>query len=79
MEGLLPDKSRVTHLKDVVVHTPPSAFGYEHVSGEWYDDGRSLRKCVGFEDKTCADQWRLDTLSLADHLLYLNVTMLCPP
>ena len=77
MDDLLPNKSRLTHLRDVIVHTPPAAFGYEHISGEWYDDGREVRECFGFEDKSCADQWRADSLSFADHLTYLNVTMIC--
>jgi hypothetical protein len=75
---LLLQRSRVTHLRDVVVHTPPVALGYEHISGEYYDGGSGVRECGGSEDKACADQWQFETLSFADHLHYLNVSLWCP-
>lgn len=35
--AVLPSAVRVTHLNDVIPHTPLVAEGYMHISGEWYN------------------------------------------
>lgn len=74
---LLLRKYRITHLNDVIVHTPLASQGYAHIVGEWYDDNRSVRPCQGSEDKDCADQWPWSSLSFEQHLTYLNTSILC--
>jgi hypothetical protein len=77
---LLVGKYRVTHLNDVIVHTPLEALGFEHITGEWYDNGTTVRPCQSTapEDKNCAAQWDWSTLSFTQHLVYLNTTVVCP-
>eukprot|EP00928_Gymnodinium_smaydae_P047754 TRINITY_DN31899_c0_g1_i1.p1 TRINITY_DN31899_c0_g1~~TRINITY_DN31899_c0_g1_i1.p1 ORF type:complete len:412 (+),score=51.35 TRINITY_DN31899_c0_g1_i1:103-1236(+) len=70
---------RVTHHMDPVPHVPPAAFGFLHVGLETFYDGNvsdGYRKCVGFEDYSCAAQyWNLprDILNAGDHLDYMDV------
>jgi hypothetical protein len=71
------DANRVTHHKDMVVHTPPHG-NYQHISGEWYEPDNSaspinIDACSGYEDPSCSYQWTIT--SIDDHLWYLNVTM----
>ena len=67
---------RVTHYKDTVPHQPSTFFGFQHVSGEWYEDeNHVLHSCTGAEDRTCADQWNVGDVS--DHMFYLNQRMFC--
>ena len=76
---LLVHNYRVTHYKDLFVHLPPHDFGYTHVNTEIYEDRKGHYKvCTETEDPSCADQWALKELNLADHLVYLNRTMMCP-
>jgi putative lipase involved disintegration of autophagic bodies len=70
--------NRYTYLWDIVVHVPSMSQGYLHVVGEWYEDKIGVDKCVGAEDKACADQWHIESLSFRDHLHYLNTTLICP-
>ena len=67
---------RVTHYKDIVPHVPLMSMDYYHTYGEWYeDDNHNIKECDGYEDKTCADQWRkTDT---QDHSWYLGFYMSC--
>lgn len=62
---------RVTHYKDMVVHTPTQNMHYQHTSGEWYEDPTAeVRACSGYEDPTCSYQWRVTSIS--DHLHYMG-------
>ena len=74
--GKIPsNRARVTHHKDMVVHTPPENTGFEHISNEFYGDPvLSVKTCSGNEDPTCSDQWHFAT-SIDDHLLYLGLPM----
>jgi predicted lipase len=66
---------RVTHHKDMVVHTPPMNMDFEHCSTEWYEDPTaSVVECIGFEDPNCSDQWAIAT-SIDDHLTYMGLAM----
>ena len=72
--AVLPTASRVTHDKDMVVHTPGSIF-YTHMAGEWHQPGDEVEvvECVGFEDETCSYQYVFT--SIDDHMEYLGVEM----
>lgn len=68
------DLNRVTHLKDIVPHIPPSSFGYEQTAGEWYQDERDdVLQCDGTSDGRCSAQWKLSQTNVQDHLYYLGV------
>lgn len=70
------DHSRVTHHKDLVVHSPMHE-RFTHVNGEWYEPSDAvpvgLDPCSGYEDKDCSYQWHIT--SVDDHLWYLGVAM----
>jgi hypothetical protein len=70
----LPSASRITHDKDIVVHTPGSIF-YTHMGGEWHqpDDYVELVECFGLEDEECSFQYVFT--SIEDHMEYLGVEM----
>jgi predicted lipase len=72
--GILSDHSRVTHHKDMVVHTPMHE-RFTHINGEFYQPGDAveLKTCSGYEDSDCSYQWHLTNID--DHLSYLGVTM----
>lgn len=72
--SFLTDRNRVTHHKDMVVHTPPHET-FTHISGEYYesDDTVSVMTCVGYEDPNCSYQWSITSIS--DHLYYMGVVM----
>jgi len=77
LSTLIPSITRVTHHRDLVPHIPPALQGFQHISGEYYEDvDGSVRECSGYEDPTCSDQFTLST-SLYDHYFYLGVTMSC--
>ncbi|KAJ1402224.1 Alpha/Beta hydrolase protein, partial [Ochromonadaceae sp. CCMP2298] len=64
--SLLGDDSRVTHHKDMVVHTPMHE-RFTHIAGEWYQDENDvLNACVGYEDSNCSYQWHIT--SIDDHM-----------
>eukprot|EP00602_Paraphysomonas_sp_CaronLab_P007912 CAMPEP_0185035640 /NCGR_PEP_ID=MMETSP1103-20130426/27388_1 /TAXON_ID=36769 /ORGANISM="Paraphysomonas bandaiensis, Strain Caron Lab Isolate" /LENGTH=238 /DNA_ID=CAMNT_0027572823 /DNA_START=198 /DNA_END=914 /DNA_ORIENTATION=+ len=71
---------RVTHHQDIVPHYPLHT-RYQHVAGEYYTTEDSdgvvhVQICDGYEDVTCAQQWdHLREVSIADHMVYLNVTI----
>jgi len=75
--SFLQDHNRVTHHKDIVVHTPP--YGkYQHISNEWYEPDNSaspinIDACSGYEDPDCSYQFYVG--SIDDHLWYMGVTM----
>jgi len=74
---------RVTHDEDMVVHVPPSAFGFYHASTELYfgsESGLHYKVCDGSgEDASCANSCTsyLPCTSISDHLNYLDLTMTC--
>ena len=70
----IPDHSRVTHHKDMVVHTPMHE-RFTHLSHEWYQatDDVNVVQCSGYEDPNCSYQWHIT--SIDDHLEYLGVVM----
>jgi hypothetical protein len=70
----LPTASRVTHDKDLVVHTPGSVF-YTHMAGEWHQPGDEVEvvECFGYEDESCSFQYIIT--SIDDHMEYLGVEM----
>lgn len=71
----LPDRHRVTHYKDMVVHVPMHE-RFMHLSGEWYEDNdKSVRECSGYEDKNCSYQWHIT--SIDDHMNYLGQYVGC--
>eukprot|EP01040_Poterioochromonas_malhamensis_P011878 gene11878-12958_t len=74
-ELLTPSHYRVTHLRDIIPHTPWSE-RYVHIDGEWYEDEfNQIHPCTGYEDPNCSDQWYIT--SIDDHMLYLNQSMTC--
>lgn len=70
----LSDFSRVTHHKDMVVHSPMHE-RFTHVSHEWYQpsDAVDLSACTGYEDPNCSYQWHIT--SIDDHLNYLGLEL----
>lgn len=68
---------RLTHHRDLVVHVPPEAFGFRHVSREVFYDAEAgsiydYVLCDGSgEDPKCSDQFYVDT-SVWDHRHYLD-------
>jgi len=74
VDSKLGDRNRVTHHKDMVVHTPMHE-RFTHISGESYqaDDAIKLNTCSGYEDKDCSYQWHITNID--DHLFYLGVVM----
>jgi len=72
--SLLGDRSRVTHHKDMVVHSPMHE-RFTHISSEYYqyDDSMNLKTCSGYEDGDCSYQWHITNID--DHLNYLGVAM----
>lgn len=76
VSNTITDRVRVTHCKDIVPHVPPPAMGYTHISGEWYEDENgTLKSCEGYEDETCADQWKITNAD--DHMWYLGFYLGC--
>jgi hypothetical protein len=68
---------RMTHYRDIVPHFPPKSFGYQHIATEWYESQHgNLKRCKGYEDSTCADQWMFYTFN--DHRRYLDIRLRCP-
>lgn len=67
-------RARVTHHKDIVVHSPTHE-RFTHISGEYYepDDEPFVQTCVGYEDPNCSYQWHITSVS--DHLLYMGVVL----
>lgn len=72
--------TRVTHLKDVVPHSPFESWGYVHESREAYeststDVNPQVKDCSSSngEDLSCSDQWALKETNVDDHLLYLGL------
>ena len=62
VEKKLPKMWRHVHHKDTVPHIPPENVPLEqflHSANEIYEDaeGKTFKRCVGGEDRTCADQW----------------------
>ena len=62
VEQKLPKMWRHVHHKDTVPHIPPENVPLEqflHSANEIYEDaeGKTFKRCVGGEDRTCADQW----------------------
>lgn len=79
--SVITTRYRVTHYKDEVPHMPsPLTFGYQHISGEWYQNVNTTlpTPCVGYEDPKCADQWSAFQVGVEDHMMYLNQHMYCP-
>jgi hypothetical protein len=70
----LSDRSRITHHKDMVVHSPMHE-RFTHISNEFYQetDAVAVKTCVGYEDSSCSYQWHLTNID--DHLNYLGVVM----
>jgi len=72
----LQDRARITHHKDMVVHSPMHE-RFTHLSGEWYEPDDSVEvtimECSGYEDSNCSYQWHLT--SVKDHLLYFGIPM----
>lgn len=70
----IPDHNRVTHHKDIVVHSPMHE-RFTHINGEWYEPDNSvpvqLTGCSGNEDKDCSYQWHIT--SIDDHLWYMGL------
>jgi hypothetical protein len=68
------DFSRVTHHKDMVVHSPMHE-RFTHISHEWYQPGDTVdvTACSGYEDPKCSYQWHIT--SIDDHLMYLGLEM----
>lgn len=68
--------SRVTHHKDLVVHSPMHE-RFTHVSHEFYEPDDSvpvvLKECSGAEDPDCSYQWHIT--SIDDHLWYMGLVM----
>lgn len=71
------DHNRITHHKDMIVHSPPYG-DYQHVNREFYEpddsaDPININTCNGYEDPNCSFQFYVD--SIDDHLWYMGVTM----
>ena len=68
------DHNRITHHKDIVVHSPMHE-RFTHIDGEWYEPNENmpveLTGCSGNEDKDCSYQWHLT--SVDDHLWYMGL------
>ena len=73
ISGLLGDRNRITHRKDIVPHMPLFAEHFTHISGEWYEDEAGLHACEGFEDPYCSFQFYFPSIS--DHMWYLGTQM----
>jgi hypothetical protein len=80
----IPNRNRVTHYMDPAPHMPTQGGFifpvYRHISGEWYEqhtaDGTNIFKaCSGFEDSTCADQWKITIPE--HHHYYLGYPLEC--
>lgn len=70
-------KARVTHHKDPVPHLPFQDWGFHHVNTEVFykatkKDGYVVCNDNQGEDKSCSDQYRLDT-SVLDHVSYYDI------
>jgi len=72
--SILSDHNRITHHKDMVVHTPMHE-RFTHINNEFYQplDAVELKVCSGYEDPKCSYQWHFT--SIDDHLSYLGVKM----
>jgi hypothetical protein len=68
------DRYRITHHRDMVPHVP-THHRCMHLSGEYYQpsDSSELMTCQGYEDESCAYQWR--ATNIKDHLYYLGVVL----
>lgn len=66
--------TRVTHHKDIVPHLPVSV-RYMHTSGEYYQEGSTIKECQGYEDPLCANQWKATNID--DHVYYLGQPVGC--
>lgn len=74
------DTWRVTHNRDIVPHVPvTTGMEFVHMCREEFEDvNHNLKTCdTSCEDKTCADQYKLDQTNVDDHLLYLNMPVSC--
>ncbi|OQS00692.1 lipase [Thraustotheca clavata] len=74
----VPYLARITHWRDLVPHVPFRWLGYLHGAQEiWYSEDSSVYKLCDphdGEDARCNNQFRT-TASIADHLVYLNISM----
>lgn len=72
--SVLIDHNRVTHRKDMVVHSPMHE-RFTHINNEFYqpEDAVELKTCSGYEDPNCSYQWHITNID--DHLSYLGVKM----
>jgi hypothetical protein len=62
-------RTRITHGRDLVIHTPPYLIGYRHIGQEVFINGDSIVYCSeNDEDPSCANAWT--PTSLNDHLWY---------
>lgn len=43
--------------------------------GEFYQEGSNIKECEGYEDPTCANQWK--ATNVEDHLIYLGLPVGC--
>lgn len=70
------DHNRITHHKDIVVHSPMHE-RFTHIDKEWYEPDNSVpvtvKSCNGYEDKDCSYQWHFT--SVDDHLWYLGLKL----
>ena len=73
------ESTRVTHYRDIVPHMPQMRLGYHHVYNEVYYNKESSEYKVcdsSGEDADCSNQCGpLHCVSVADHLLYMNVSL----
>lgn len=70
-------KARVTHHRDPVPHLPFQDWGFKHVNTEVFYKGKVSAGYVvcndaQAEDKSCSDQYKLDTSTL-DHVFYYGI------
>ncbi|OQS01413.1 lipase [Achlya hypogyna] len=76
--SIVPYLARVTHWRDIVPHVPFHWLGYVHGPQEiWYAEDSAIYKLcdpTDGEDAQCNNQFRA-TASIADHLVYLNISM----
>lgn len=72
---------RITHYYDIVPHTPPESFGYQHIPHEiWYTEDNNMYKICydnySKEDIECSDSCApVHCTSTSDHLNYLHIPM----
>lgn len=71
------DRNRITHHKDIVVHSPMHE-RFTHISNEYYEPDNNVNPvnvniCNGYEDNNCSYQWHIT--SIDDHLWYLGMPL----